>query len=285
MVKVRKVDRELAQRFILQILVALFAEDIDLLPRNFLTNLLAEIKSPEDSYDLLGGLFDAMNNPKGTPAGRFKGIRYFNGGLFAEPAKLALDSDGIELAHLREAAKENWSKVSPDIFGTLFQHSMDQPERHAFGAHYTAGIDIMKIVNPTIVEPWTQLIDNAKKPKQLADLLERLSLYTVLDPACGSGNFLYLAYRELKRLESKIRDRLRTEFPDFQATIYHVTAQQFFGMDIIPFAIELAKVTMMLARKLAIDELGISDEPPLPLDNLDKNFLCQDALRVFPPPF
>jgi hypothetical protein len=276
----RKVPREEAQRFVLQTLVALFAEDIDLLPRNFFTNLLTEIKTPEDSYDLLGGLFDAMNNPKGTPAGRFKGVRYFNGGLFKNPAKLALDDNGIELAHLREAAKPNWSKVSPDIFGTLFQHSMDQPERHAYGAHYTAPIDIMKIVRPTIVEPWTHLIDAAKTPKKLADLLERLNLYTVLDPACGSGNFLYLAYRELKRLESKIRDRLKTEFPDFQAPIYHVTAKQFHGIDILPFAIELAKVTMMLGRKLAIDELHIVDEPPLPLDNLDQNFKCEDALMT-----
>ncbi len=276
MTHIRKVNRDLAQRFILQLLVALFAEDIDLLPKYFVANLLADIKSPEDSYDLLGGLFEAMNRKDGTPAGRFKGIRYFNGGLFAQPAKLALDQ--TELAHIKNAAKENWSKVSPDIFGTLFQHSMDSGERHAFGAHYTAPIDIMKIVRPTIVEPWTQLIESAKKPKQLADLLERLSLLRVLDPACGSGNFLYLAYRELKRLEIKIRDRLRTEFPDFQATIYHVTAQQFFGMDILPFAIELAKVTMMIARKLAIDELHIADEPPLPLDNLDQNFQCTDAL-------
>ncbi len=278
MTHIRKVDRQLAQRFILQMLVALFAEDIDLLPKSFVTTLLADIKTPEDSYDLLGNLFEAMNRPNGTPAGRFKGVRYFNGGLFKDPARLALDENGIELAHLRHAAQENWSKVSPDIFGTLFQHSMDAGERHAFGAHYTAPIDIMKIVKPTIVEPWTQLIDNAKKPKQLADLLERISLYTVLDPACGSGNFLYIAYRELKRLESKIRDRLRLEFPDFQATLHHVTARQFHGMDIIPFAIELAKVTMMIARKLAIDELHIADEPPLPLDNLDANFLCTDAL-------
>ncbi|MGN6367948.1 MAG: DNA methyltransferase [Phycisphaerae bacterium] len=278
MTHVRKVDRDLAQRFILQMLVALFAEDIDLLPKYFVANLLNDIKTPEDSYDLLGSLFEAMNRKDGTPAGRFKGIRYFNGGLFAQPARIALDKDGIELAHIREAAKQNWSKVSPDIFGTLFQHSMDEGERHAYGAHYTAPIDIMKIVRPTIVEPWTQLIDNAKKPKQLADLLERLSLYKVLDPACGSGNFLYIAYRELKRLEIKIRDRLRSEFPDFQATIYHVTARQFFGMDILLFAIELAKVTMMIARKLAIDELHIADEPPLPLDNLDLNFTCGDAL-------
>ncbi len=274
----RKVPRELAQRFILQLLVALFSEDIDLLPRNFLTNLLADVKSPEDSYDLLGGLFDAMNREAGTPAGRFKGIRYFNGGLFAEPAKLALDPDGIELAHLRNAAKENWSKVSPDIFGTLFQDSMDKEERHAFGGHYTAPIDIMKIVHPTLVEPWTRLIESATTAKKLLDLLRRISLLRVLDPACGSGNFLYLAYRELKRLEARIRERLRTEFPQAQAPFDHVNARQFFGLDISPFAIELAKVTMMLARKLAIDELHISDEPPLPLDNLDKNFLCTDAL-------
>ena len=278
MAHIRKVPREQAQRFILQVLVCLFAEDIDLLPRNFLTNLLTDINTPEDSYDLLGGLFDAMNNPDGTPAGRYKGIRYFNGGLFDQPAKLALDNDGIELAHLRNAAKEDWAKVSPEIFGTLFQDSMDKEERHAFGGHYTSAIDIMKIVHPTIVEPWTKLIESATTAKKLLDLLRRISLLRILDPACGSGNFLYIAYRELKRLEARIRERLRTEFPQTQAPFDHVNARQFFGIDINPFAIELAKVTMMLARKLAIDELQISDEPPLPLDNLDSNFLCTDAL-------
>ena len=85
---VRKVDRALAQRFTLQMLVALFAEDIGLLERYFVTQLLDECKQPRDSFDLLGGLFTAMNTPGGTRGGRYKGVDYFNGGLFAEPARI-----------------------------------------------------------------------------------------------------------------------------------------------------------------------------------------------------
>lgn len=274
----RGVDRPLAQRFILQTLVALFAEDIDLLPKYFVAQLLDEIKQPADAYDLLGGLFTAMNSPGKTPGGRYKGVDYFNGGLFAQPASVELFPD--ELNQLRAAAKQNWSKVRPEIFGTLFEHSLGKEERHAFGAHFTSPVDIMKIVGPTIVEPWRDLIENATTRDRLNALLERIHHYTVLDPACGSGNFLYIAYRELKRLEARIYERLtelsRRGVPE-QARFGFVTATQFYGLDINPLAVELAKVTMMIARKLAIDELHVT-EPALPLDNLDANFTAADAL-------
>jgi hypothetical protein len=102
----------------------------------------------------------------------------------------------------------------------------------------------------------------------------------VLDPACGCGNFLYLAYRELKRLEAHLLERMQ-EFPSRaepgQRMLSFLSAQNFYGLDIQPFAVEIAKVTMMIARKLAIDELHIT-EPALPLDNLDQNFIATDAL-------
>lgn len=272
----RKVDRALAQRFILQTLVALFAEDIGLLPRYLFAGLLEDCKEPSDSYDLLGGLFDAMNDRTPPQGGRYKGVRYFNGGIFAQPARIELYED--ELNQLRGATRSDWSKVSPEIFGAIFQDSMEAEERHAFGAHYTSPVDIMKIVKPTISDPWDDAIKSAKNPKRLNDLLERLTTLRVLDPACGSGNFLYLAYREMKRLETRIRERLTTEFPKDQPRLIHVNARQFFGMDINSFAIELAKVSMMIGRKLAIDELHIADEKDLPLDNLDSNFCAADAL-------
>ena len=274
----RQVDRALAQRFTLQMLVALFSEDIGLLEQYFVTKLLEECNSPKESFDLLGGLFAAMNTPGGTSGGRFKGVDYFNGGLFANPARIELYPD--ELAQLRQAAKSDWSKVRPEIFGTLFEQSTAKAERHAFGAHFTSPVDIMKIVGPTIVEPWRELIENATTVKRLVELRQRMHHFTVLDPACGSGNFLYTAYRELKRLEARIHERICEMSPKTdpaQRVFGFVTASNFFGMDISPFAIDLAKVTMMIARKLAIDELHIT-EPALPLDNLDANFWTCDAL-------
>ncbi|HPA16144.1 MAG TPA: class I SAM-dependent DNA methyltransferase [Verrucomicrobiae bacterium] len=274
----RGVERPLAQRFILQTLVALFAEDIGLLEKYFVAGLINDCAKPADSYDLLGGLFEAMNQPKPASGGRFSEVAYFNGGLFAQPARIELTA--TELLILQETAKSDWSKVQPEIFGTLFQHSMDAGERHAFGAHFTHPADIMKIVGPTLVDPWREQIEGAKTVKRLTELRDRLHGFRVLDPACGSGNFLYIAYRELKRVEARIYERL-AEFPSKaepgQMRLSFLSAQNFFGIDILPFAVEIAKVTMMVARKLAIDELHIT-ERALPLDNLDANFRAADAL-------
>jgi len=273
----RGVDRGLAQHFILQSLVALFSEDIGLLEQYMFTRLLDECDEPRKSYDLLGQLFVEMNTPGKTPGGRLKGVDYFNGGLFAEPARIELYPD--EIAQLKKAAEADWSNVRPEIFGTLFEHSVDQAERRAYGAHFTHPVDIMKIVGPTIVEPWRELIESARSIKRLLDLRKRLTELTVLDPACGSGNFLYIAYREVKRLEARIFARIHeiSTKKDQQRLIGFVTAGQFYGIDINPLGIELAKVTMMIARKLAIDELKM-DERALPLDNLDANFIAGDAL-------
>lgn len=273
----RGVDRELAQRFTLQALMVLFAEDIGLLEKYFFTRLLDDCTTPGLAYDLIGQLFVEMNTPGKTPGGRFKGVPYFNGGLFANPARIELTIEEIEL--LKEAAKFDWAKVRPEIFGAIFEHSMDSDERRAYGAHYTSPVDIMKVVGPTIVEPWQQHIDNAKTLTELEKLLMRIENFRVLDPACGSGNFLYIAYRELKRLEARIYERMGEykSIDSSQRPMGFVSTRNFFGMDINPFAVELAKVTMMLAHKLAIEELHIQEQA-LPLGNLDANFGIGDAL-------
>jgi SAM-dependent methyltransferase len=278
----RGIERARAQRFVLQMLVALFAEDIDLLEKNFVFRLLEACTSPAKAYDMLHGLFAAMNTPGGVSGGRYKGVKYFNGGLFAESAAVELDK--TEVRHLCEASAKDWSRVRPEIFGTIFEHSLDQAERHAFGAHFTSQLDILKIVKPTIVDPWEALIERTargKKPlENLNRLHQRLQQFRVLDPACGSGNFLYLAYRELKRIEVKLVEAIMDASSEKTPMFGRVTARQFFGVDINPFAIELAKVTLMIARKLAIDELHM-DEVALPLDNLDANFITADALIDF----
>jgi len=275
----RGVERELAQRFVLQLLMALFAEDIGLMEKYFVSQLLDQCKSPQDSYDLIGGLFEAMNTKGGVQGGRFKGIQYFNGGLFLSPARVELVA--TERTLLKEAAQFDWSRVRPEIFGTLFEHSLGKAARHASGAHFTSPVDIMKIIGPTIVEPWTALIDREDTLSGLKRLLVRIEQFRVLDPACGSGNFLYVAYRELKRLEARIYSRMAELFPKSvdpsQRPFGFVSTTNFFGLDANPFAVDIAKVTMMLAHKLAIDELH-TNEDALPLDNLDSSIVCADAL-------
>jgi type II restriction/modification system DNA methylase subunit YeeA len=229
------------------------------------------------SYDVLGGLFREMNQPGKTPAGRYQGVDYFNGGLFSQIHAIELTRE--ELNFLDVSARENWSKVRPAIFGNLFEGTVDKKERHARGIHYTSEVDIMKIVRPTISRYWEERIEEARTIKELSKLQIELQSYRVLDPSCGSGNFLYIAYQELKRIEILLLEKIQSlsKSPDKQMQLGLVTPLQFYGMDTNPFAVELARVTLMIARKIAIDNLSLT-EPALPLDTLDNNIVCEDAL-------
>jgi type II restriction/modification system DNA methylase subunit YeeA len=157
----------------------------------------------------------------------------------------------------------------------------------------TKEADIQKVVLPTIVRPWRERIETAKTLKDLLNLRQELIDFKVLDPACGSGNFLYVAYRELKKLEAQLLTKIHENFSDRSTasigTMSLVKTTQFYGMDIKRFAVELAKVTLMLAKKLALDEenqllhmaqmnLPLELDRALPLDNLDQNIRCDDAL-------
>lgn len=275
----RGVDRGVAQRFVLQSVVAMFAEDIGLLPGKYFTRALQDSRDGSDAYDLLFGLFREMNTPGITAGGRYRGTQYFNGGIFASVMPVELQSAELELLH--EAVTTDWSDVRPEIFGTLFEGSMDAGERHAEGAHFTSQADIAKAVGPTIVAPWRERLSKAKSISDLEQAMADMATYRVLDPACGSGNFLYVAYREMRRLEHECRamivSRRRSAAAAAQASFSFVTPDHFYGIDINPFAVEVAKVTMMLAKKLAADEL-MESQPVLPLDNLDSTIVTGDAL-------
>ena len=273
----RGVEKLTARRFILQCVLAMFAEDRELLPRDLFISCVQDCIAGGSSYDILGGLFREMNLPGKTPAGRYQGVDYFNGGLFAEIQPIELNKE--ELIFLDVAARENWSKVRPPIFGNLFEGTVDKQERHARGIHYTSEADIMKIVRPTISRYWEDRIDEANSIKELTQLQLELQSYRVLDPACGSGNFLYVAYQELKRIETALLGKIQQlqKSVDKQIQMGLVTPLQFLGMDTNLFAVELARVTLMIGRKIAIDKFRLT-EPALPLDSLNDNIICQDAL-------
>lgn len=283
-------DRQRTQRFVLQCVFCLFAEDFELLPRALFTELIQDcLDNRGKTYDLFGALFKQMNSRKPASGGRFAEVKYFNGGIFSLVDPLDLNSAELEL--LREAADSDWSKVNPAIFGTLFQHSMDKKERHALGAHYTSEADILRVVLPTITRPWQERIDAAKTLKDLTQLHIDISKFKVLDPACGSGNFLYVAYKELKRIQLHIMARLNTEFKSaarLVGTTSTVSTYQFYGIDLNSFGVELAKVTLTLAKEVAIREadkiltswsdITLDFDHALPLENLDANIRCDDAL-------
>jgi SAM-dependent methyltransferase len=269
-----------AQRFVLQCVLCMFAEDRDMLPnRQFSLALETCREKNESTFDVLSGLFTEMNTPGVTAGGRFKGTPYFNGGLFSEIPRIDLSPE--QLGQLIDSAKEDWRLVRPSIFGNIFEASSDDVQRHALGQHFTSEPDILKVVRPTIIEPWEARIEAAKTIAELEQLLIALQAFRVLDPACGSGNFLYMGYNGLKDIEatilSKIQDRRRSETLKGQGVFGFVNTNQFFGMDTDPFAVELARVTLMIARKVAHDRLGLTEQE-LPLDNLDKNIVQADAL-------
>jgi SAM-dependent methyltransferase len=269
---------EKLQRFLLQCVLAMFAEDRLLLPRDLFVSLIQDCMTGKGStYDLIGGLFREMNRPGITPAGRYKGVNYFNGGLFAEIDPIDLTPE--ELKFLDVCSRDDWSSVRPSIFGNIFEGAIDSKKRHAHGIHFTSEVDIRQIVRPTISDYWEDRINSAGTIAELSALQLELQSYRVLDPACGSGNFLYVAYQELKRLEKLLLTRItgRRRADTGQIAMSFVTPLQFFGMDTNPFAVQLARVTMMIARKIAIDKHGL-DEPALPLDTLDGNIECKDAL-------
>jgi SAM-dependent methyltransferase len=273
-------------RFTLQCITAMFAEDIGLLPRNYFTSLLYDGAKGKDVERRLHELFTQMNT-RDLPAPRV--VPYFNGGLFIDVTTLPLGD--AQLMALTKAAEANWTFVDPHIFGSVFQGIMDDAERHASGAHYTAHDDIMRVVGPTIVAPWRKRIVAAKSLKELTELRRELFAFSVLDPACGSGNFLYVAFRELYRLDTELLSRMREWASTAGKLSWNggISAANFYGIDINPFAVELAKVTLNIAKKIAFEErkaqafalagqVEMDIDPSLPLDNLDKNIVCADAI-------
>ena len=284
--------RDVAQRFLLQCVLALFSEDFGLLPPDVFTEVIRDCQHGQSSYDLLGGLFRQMASEKPARGGRFKDVRYFDGGIFDTVDPLELDQTSIDL--LAKAAEFNWKSVNPSIFGALFESTMGEKERHQFGAHYTSEADILKIVTPTIIRPWKERLNRAKTLQELSNLLDDLGKYRVLDSACGCGNFLYVAFRALKDIEMQAIEKIAANFTvravnPLKFGISRVSTRQFYGLDVLPVAVDVARVTMMLAKELAANEwnqrisplmsmLGLDFDSGLPLERLDDNIRCTDAL-------
>jgi hypothetical protein len=267
----------IAQKFTLQCVMAMFAEDTKLLENSLFSQCLEDCLAGKSSFDLLNdGLFRRMNMIK-NPVGRFKGVEYFNGGLFAEVYPIELNKE--ELDYLKLAANQDWSKVRPAIFGSIFESTVNEGERHQGGIHFTSENDIMKIIRPTISRYWEEKIEAINDLKALEQLKIEMRNYRVLDPACGSGNFLYMAYQELKQAEHLLLQKSAELRKTEQLEMSFVTPLQFYGIDYNPFAVELARVTLLIARKVAIDKLRLT-ENALPLDSLDNNIIKGDALLI-----
>ncbi len=260
--------------FILQTVWCLFAEDLGMLGDHPVQRIIEDlIRHPDrSSYAELGTLFEVLNDP--SDYGRYgvlRGTQYVNGSLFAQPAKVHLEA--TELLMLKKAAKFDWRKVNPTIFGSLMEGCLGHDRRWEIGAHYTHEVDIMKIVRPTILEPWRERIEASSTVADIQRVLYALCKFRVLDPACGCGNFLYVAYRELRSLEYELKERLvriaqvtGMPAPDPYGLPYYPLAN-LRGIDIEPTAVLIARVTLWMGQRQMMDRFGVA-EPALPLVDL-----------------
>jgi len=274
--------------FLNRIIFCMFAEDVGLLPNRIFTKLAtASVSHPETFESNARQLFAGMATG-GSVA--FEVIDWFNGGLFDDDATLPLDETALKL--VLKCAELDWSNIEPSIFGTLFERGLDPDKRSQQGAHYTDPDTIMKIVNPVVLEPWerdweaekielAKLLDKAKKTvseaaqKRYFAFLERLHQFRVLDPACGSGNFLYLALRGLKDFEKRVI--LEAEALGLPQQFPRVGPEAVLGIEVNPYAAELARVTIWIGELQWMIEngFGAAKNPILkPLDQIE----CRDAI-------
>jgi type II restriction/modification system DNA methylase subunit YeeA len=241
--------------FLNRILFCLFAEDCDLLPKQLFSRLLENAtKNPDRGTSLLRNLFQAMAN-----GGDFgvEAIDWFNGGLFNDDDALPLT--GVEFKQLLALSHLDWSSIEPAIFGTLFERGLDPAKRSQLGAHYTDRDSIMRLIDPVIRAPLLAEWDavkadiakdktkgRTKAHKAFAGFLERLKNFRVLDPACGSGNFLYLALQTLKDLEHQAI--LEAEALGLPRQFPAVGPEAVHGIELNPYAAELARVTVWIGE-------------------------------------
>jgi type II restriction/modification system DNA methylase subunit YeeA len=298
----RGLDPNEVARFLDRIVFCLFAEDVGLLPKKLFSQIAESAHSPKRFAELIGELFAAM-----AAGGHIfiHTIRHFNGSLFDDSPILELTSD--EIQHVQAAAQLDWSAVDPSIFGILFQRGLDPDMRAQLGAQYTNRDDIETLIEPVVMKPlrceWQetrQAIDNLLRTGKshptgkdrpltktgtnkayrdanvrLRRFHERLATLKVLDPACGSGNFLYVTLQRLKDLEKEVlvyagANQLGSFLPQ-------VGPWQFYGIEINPYAFELAQTTLWIGYLQWIRSNGFG-EPAEPILREMDNFKNMDAI-------
>jgi hypothetical protein len=280
--------------FLVRLLFCLFAEDLGLLPDKVLTETLRRQSDYTNLQPMLRALFAAMRD--GGVFGYIP-IRHFNGTLFDDDFVPEVPADLVRA--LLKAANEDWSAVDPSIFGTIFERVIDPGKRSQLGAHYTSKDDILLIVEPVLMEPLKREWDDLRRDltglgatqtspdlsglgadahTRLQAFAGKLAATRVLDPACGSGNFLYIALRELLNLQKEvIAFAARRGLPEIPLT---VSPQQLYGIEINPYAHELAQITAWIGYLQWRAENGFAEmtDPVLqPLHNIRR----MDAILAY----
>lgn len=252
-----------AARFVMRLIFAFFAEDTGLLPEGLVQELLAQAsRRPALAQPLFAKLFAAMRD--GDEGLAFtREIPHFNGGLFEDAT--ALDLEARELETLQAASQLDWSSVDPAIFGNLYEYGLGLESRSKRGVHYTSREDILHLIEPVLLRPWRTRWETlrtevaarlAEKPKgralttlqrRIEDFRESLGQIQILDPACGSGNFLVVAMQRLLDLELEVA-KFQAERFHVQALHFHVGPQQLHGIEILDFPHALASVVVWIGH-------------------------------------
>ena len=251
--------KEVAE-FLMRCLFTMFAEDVGLLPKRSFEKLLGEmVETPENFAPALESLWRVMDEGGYAPHLNAT-IKRFNGTLFRKREAIALEKGDIR--ELQIAAGRDWRDVEPAIFGTLLERALDKRERAKLGAHYTPRAYVERLVVPTIIEPlradWEEAMTRANELegegkheaalKTIKDFHHRLCTTRVLDPACGTGNFLYVSLELMKRLEGEVLDALEDlgENPRLAMKGETVSPHQFHGLELNPRAVAIADLVLWI---------------------------------------
>lgn len=285
-------DAELVARFLMRVVFSCFAEDIGLLPAESFRQTITEAGlngSPTEFQEAVEGMWRMMD--VGGRVGPFKFLK-FNGHFFKEASALPLTRP--ELALLEEAARADWSEVEPAIFGTLLTRALDPEERHRLGAEYTPRAFIERLVRPTLEEPvlerWTAVqaevltLMESEKSKDRAVAEQRLRDFhawmrglSILDPACGSGNFLYVAMHMLKRIELEVIRAIESVTGHHDLRLAEIGPWQFKGIELKPWAREIAELTLWIGFHQFWREHH-DVQPPEPILQDTGTLECRDAV-------
>lgn len=251
--------------YLVRLLFCMFAEDTGIFPKDAFLNYNENSKeNGEDLSDRLAKLFEILDlsvdkrSKRKLLAADLLQFAYVDGGLFSEV--LHSPEFNEKMRHtLIDCCKFDWSKISPAIFGSMFQGIMEPDQRREIGAHYTSEENILKVINPLFMDDlWAEFERVKSTPKKLEAFHEKIAHLRILDPACGCGNFLITTYKELRRLELEI---IKMEYPSRQrlldvSPLIKVSIDQFYGIEILEFPCEVARTGMWLVEHLMNREVG-----------------------------
>lgn len=281
--------RHTLNHFITQVIFCLFAEDTGIIADNIFTDTIRTYceSDSEQAQPVIKAIFIAMAHPEGAEErtslpGYAQKFPYVNGGLFRGSPQVPRFLRG-SVRYLMDAGALDWKEINPDIFGSMIQAIVHQDQRGELGMHYTSVSNILKLLKPLFLNDLQEQVQsNWNSKKGLQSVLQRLMKIRVFDPACGSGNFLVIAYRELRNIEIQVIRRL-AEISDFSAGVWsHVELKNFFGIEYIDFAAETAKLSLWISEyqmnKFYEDEFG-KLPPSLPLKETN-TIRHGNALRI-----